>query len=73
MLKLKYILELQKRDNVKLAIKQFEDNLRVKNTKKKACLKIFVSKSERCRTSFVNWKNLPYQEAKKTKTKAMKF
>lgn len=54
-------MEVQKRDQIKSAIKQFEDNLHVKKAKKKACLKIFMSKSERCRTSFVNWKNLPYQ------------
>lgn len=73
LLKLESLLTKEKKNKVRQAVRQIQRNFNVRKAKNRVCSKISAARSQNYRSSFLTWKNLPYQEAKKTKPKAAKF
>ena len=63
----------QIKGRISQAIGKFNKNRMVNRAKKQILLKIIKTRSDKLPSSFNIWKNVPYQQAKKLKTKATKF
>ena len=74
MLKVLNELLVKKLNNKTLeALHRFNKNAKVANIKKRLCIRMLKTKTDKIPTLFNAWKNLPYQQAKKLKNKATKF
>lgn len=73
MLKLAQIITEEKVCQKKEAIKKFRVLSTVAATKKGFCDRILLQKVNNYRSAYIQWKNLPYQQGKKHKTKAVEF
>ena len=73
LLQLNRLINANKEHKSKDIIEKFKLNVKVKLIKKALCLKMITAKSTRFYNSFNIWKGIPYQQARKLKSKATKF